>query len=163
MKCPIESRESEELLLDYCSRTLDPAVAGVLEDHIEICPACQKFAANQQIVWQALDEWEAVPVSADFDRRLYQRIEKEVSWWEVFLRPLRPMLLRQALPVTAAAAVLVTAGVLLDRPRVAPAPLPESAQVEAVAPDQAETALQEMELMRELNALVRAEGENPKL
>lgn len=164
MNCPIETQESAELLLAYCSRKLDPATAAILEDHIEICPACSEFAANQRAVWQALDAWEAAPVSADFDRRLYQRIEKEVSWWDMLIRPFRPVLLRQGLPITALAGVVLVAGVLLERPAVMPAPpRPESAQVETVAPEQAETALQEMELMREFNTLVHADSSSPKL
>jgi anti-sigma factor RsiW len=164
MNCPIENRESAELLMDFCSGKVEPAAAAVLEGHIEVCPACREFTSHQRAVWQALDGWEAPPVSADFDRRLYRRIEKEVSWWEMFIRPFRPMLFRQGLPITAAAAVVLVASVLLDRPSVVPVPTPpESAQVEAVAPEQAETALQEMELMRELNALVHADTENPKL
>ena len=48
---------------------------AILERHIAICPACREFAAGQRAVWQALDTWEAAPVSPDFDRRLYRRIE----------------------------------------------------------------------------------------
>jgi len=163
MNCPIERRENAELLLDYCAGTLNPAATEVLEDHLEICPACREFVNQQQAVWNALNAWDAKPVSPDFDRKLYQRIEKEVTWWEMFLRPFRPILFRQGLPVTAALAVIVVAGVLLERPVEAPVTVPvESAQVEAVAPEQAESALQEMQLMRELNSLVLADSEKSK-
>src|SRR2546425_9355970 len=48
MKCPIETQESGELLLAYCSRKLDSARTRILEDHIEICPACRQFADGQK-------------------------------------------------------------------------------------------------------------------
>ena len=75
MKCPMETRENAQLLLDYCTRKLEPESAAALERHIAVCGACRKFASGQRAVWQALDAWEAAPVSADFDSRLYRRIE----------------------------------------------------------------------------------------
>jgi hypothetical protein len=160
MNCPIENRESAEILLAYCARKLDAGSMAILEEHIRICPACREFAEGQQLVWHALDTWEAAPPSPDFDRRLYARIEKQVSWWDVILRPFRPLLVRQGLPIAAAAGVVIMAGVLLDRPAgLSPGSLPQtSANVEAVAPDQAEPTLQEMEMMRELNRLVHPEN-----
>ena len=80
MKCPIETRENAEVLLAYCSRSLDAERTAILDDHIRICPGCREFVEGQRALWKALDAWEATPVSADFDRRLYQRIQKEVSW-----------------------------------------------------------------------------------
>ena len=62
MKCPIETRENAELLLEYCARKLDPATTAVLERHIGICPACREFAAGQRALWDALDTWDATPV-----------------------------------------------------------------------------------------------------
>lgn len=164
MRCPIETRENAELLLAYCSRKLDAASSAILEDHIRICPACREFASGQRAVWEALDAWEATPVSADFDRRLYQRIEKEVSWWDLLMRPFRPLLFRQGLPIAAAAGLLIVAGVLLERPAAVPsASSPVSAQVDVVAPEQAEHALQEMEMMREFNRLVHPDAADPKM
>src|SRR2546429_35515 len=94
MICPLEDRENAQQLLDYCTRNLDAQAAAILERHIAICPACREFADNQRAVWQALDAWEAAPVSADFDRRLYERIEHDVPWWHGLVRPLRPLALR---------------------------------------------------------------------
>ena len=164
MKCPIETRENAELLLAYCARKLDVETTAMLEGHIRVCPACREFADGQQTVWKALDAWEAAPVSADFDRRLYQRIEAEVSWWDLLMRPFRPLLFRRGLPIAAAAGLLIVAGMMLERPAaVPPANSPESAQVDVVAPDQAEHALQEMEMMREFNSLVHPDAADPKM
>jgi anti-sigma factor RsiW len=163
MRCPIETRENAEVLLAYCARKLDAETSAILEGHIGTCPACREFAGGQQAVWQALDAWEAAPVSADFDRRLYQRIEQEVSWWDRLMRPFRPLLFRQGLPIAAAAGLVIVAGLMLERPAaVPPANSPVSAQVE-VPPDQAEHALQEMEMMREFNRLVHADAADPKM
>ena len=53
---------------------------------------------------------------------------------------------------------------MLERPAaVPPANSPESAQVDVVPPDQAEHALQEMEMMREFNRLVHPDAAEPKM
>jgi hypothetical protein len=164
MKCPIETQESAEVLLAYGLRKLDSDATAMVEEHIRACPACSDFARGQAAVWKALDAWEAAPVSPDFDRRLYQRIEKEVSWWDLLVRPFRPLFFREGLPIAAAAVLVIAAGVLLERPdRVAVERGPVSAQVEVVAPEQAEHALQEMEMMREFNRLVHADATEPKM
>jgi len=159
MKCPIETPDHAELLLAYCSRKLDAARTAMVEDHIEGCPACREFARGQKAVWEALDAWEAAPVSADFDRRLYRRLEQEHSWWQRLAWPLRPGLFRQGLPVTAAAVLVIVAGVLLDRPAGVPPPPAESVQVQ----DQAEEALQEMEMVREFSAAVHGDAAGPRM
>ena len=165
MNCPIENREGAEIVLAYCAGKLDAGTSAILEEHIKICPACREFAERQQSVWKALDAWEAAPVSPDFDRRLYARIDQEVSLWDLILRPFRPLLVRQGLPIAAAVGVVLMAGFLLDRPAgMSPASMQDtSAIVEPMAPDQAEPTLQEMEMMRELNRLVHPESANSKI
>ena len=164
MRCPIETQPNPELLLAYGSRNLDAAQMALLEEHMKTCAACREFASGQRKVWEALDVFEAAPVSPDFDRRLYQRIEQEVSWWDLLMRPFRPLLVRQGLPIAATAVVVITAVGLIDRPAATPpTPGPESAQVEVVAPDQAEHAVQDMEMMREFNSLMRADSADSKL
>ena len=153
MKCLVETRESVELLLAYCARKLDAENAALVERHIGICPACQEFANGQRALWEALDTWEAAPVSPDFNRRLYQRIEKEVSWWSLLMRPFRPILVRRGLPVAAAALMAVMAGALLQRPVLQQPvkPQPESAQVEPVQPEQVEHALEAMQMLSDFS------------
>jgi anti-sigma factor RsiW len=153
MKCLVETRESVELLLAYCARKLDAENAALVERHIGICPACQEFANGQRALWEALDTWEAAPVSPDFNRRLYQRIEKEVSWWSLLMRPFRPILVRQGLPVAAAALMAVMAGALLQRPALQQPvkPQPESAQWEPVQPEQVEHALEAMQMLSDFS------------
>ena len=164
MKCPIETRENAELLLAYCTRKLDAERTAILERHMEICPACREFSSGQRAVWEALDAWEAAPVTLDFDRRLYRRIDREVSWWHLPMRRLRPALVRQGLPIAAAACLLVMAGVLLDRPASAPpAAQPQSAQVEAIQPDQVDHALDAMHMLGEFSYRVRGDAADSKM
>jgi anti-sigma factor RsiW len=160
----METHDGPELLLAYTSTKLDPDAAAAIDGHIRACDACRQFTSSQRTVWNALDQWEPEPVSADFDRRLYQRIEREVGWKNLLLGPFRPLLFRHGLPAAAAACLLIVAGVLMERPIGAPpAYTRESAQVEAVAPDQAEPALQEMELMQEFSRLIHQESAEPRM
>ena len=165
MKCPIETRESAELLLAYCNRKLDAESTAILERHMEVCLACREFASGQRAVWEALDVWEAAPVTSDFDHRLYRRIDREVSWWHLLMRPFRPVLVRQGLPIAAAACLLVMAGVLLERPAGAPpaAPQPRSAQAEAIQPDQVEPALDAMHMLGEFSNRVPGDAADSKM
>ncbi|MEI9974187.1 MAG: DUF3106 domain-containing protein [Ignavibacteriota bacterium] len=153
MMCPIEAGESA-LLLDYVAGRLKAGVRQQMEQHIETCHACREFAGGQQSLWQALDAWEPHDVSLDFDRRLYQRIEQDVPWWHRWIPSLNP-LFRHSVPIAAAAGVVILAGLLLNRPAdVPPAPVSQSAQVEVLQPDQLQSALEEMETLREFNHLV---------
>ena len=141
------------MLVTYSSGGLDAAQTVALEKHLENCPACREFVSGQKAVWESLDVWQAPPVSADFDRHLYQRIAQETSWWDRILAPLRPLLIYRGIPVAATAALLVTAGVLLDRSSTPPPPAPQTAtvQVESLQPEQVVKALDEMDELSEFN------------
>ncbi len=148
------------MLLAYSTDRLDTDDAIRVRRHLESCPACSAWVEKQSAVWQALDVWEAPPVSADFDRRLYQRIEQQVSWWDRLLQPLRPVLNYRTLPIAAAAGLLIAAGVFLDREAsVPPPPRVDSAkvQVETLQPDQVEHAIDEVEMLNQFNRLMRAD------
>jgi len=155
MMCPMEAGGNADLLLDYAAGKLKADIREQLEQHMKICAACGEFAGAQSSVWQALDEWEPAEVSLDFDRRLWARIEQQdVPWWTRWMRPLNP-LFRHSVPVAAAAGVMILAGLTLYRPAVEPpAPAPTTAQVEALQPEQLQSALDEMETLREFNHLV---------
>ena len=164
MICPLENPENTKVLLDYGARKLDSASTAILERHMELCPSCRKFAAGQRALCEAMDSWEAPPVSQDFNRRLYRRIEQEVSVWDMLARPFRPFFVRRGFPVAAAACLLVLAGVLIDQPPGAPAdPQKDMAQVESVQPEQVEQALDAMEMLSEFSHHVRGDGQESKL
>jgi anti-sigma factor RsiW len=165
MKCPMENRESEELLLNYISGALNGQEAASFDRHMLTCAACREFAHGQKAVWDALDLFEPASISADFDRRLYQRIEK-VSWWDRIVDAMRsPMLAHRGLPLAAAAVVLVVAGVIYERPSAAPVRTrsPLSAEVQALQPDQVQRALDDMEMLREFDHLMRTGPSESKM
>ncbi len=156
MNCPMETQETTELLA-YCAGKLEAYRSAAIEQHVQACATCAHFVEGQKRVWKTLDAWEAPPVSADFDRRLYARIDQEVSWLDRLMRPLRPLLFRQGLPIAATAALLLAAGLLVERPRAVPVSdvsSVSSTSVESLAPEQVEHALDVMETMREFNGLV---------
>jgi anti-sigma factor RsiW len=165
MKCPIETRENTDLLA-YCAGSLSAERRALLDEHIRDCHSCREFADGQKAVWEALDVWEAPPVSPGFDRRLYERIEQEVSWWDLLTRPFRPLLLRRGLPIAATAGLVLMAGLMIQNPGAVMQPVPpaESAQVEGIPPEQLEHAVDEMEMMREFNRLIHPDGTtDPKM
>lgn len=154
MNCPLKAGNADGLL-DYAAGKLEPQARARMDSHLAECAACREFAGGQQEIWRALDAWEAPVVSTNFDRRLYQRIEQQPrSWWNRLMRPLDP-LWRHALPIAAAAGVVLMAGLLLDHPRAVPvASVTQSAQVETLRPDQVEVAVDDIEMLREFNHLV---------
>ena len=161
MNCPMEARQGSELLLEYTAGRLAPQAATALEAHLESCARCREFAQSQKMVWQAMEAWEAEPVSMDFDRRLFARIEQApASWWA----RLTGQVMHHAVPVAAAAGVMIMAGLMLERPAVTPVEPPqESAQVETLGPEQVQSALEDMEMLRDFNHLVRPDSAEPRM
>jgi hypothetical protein len=159
MKCPMETREGEELLLDYVSGALDTQAAALFEQHMLTCAPCNQFAHQHKAVWGALDIFEPAQISADFDRRLYQRLDRG-SWWQRAVAAFgSPLLAHRGLPVAAAAAVLVLAvGLVWERPSPAPAKpqTPLSAEMGTIQPDQVQHALDDLEMLRDFNHLMRS-------
>ena len=132
MRCPLKSEKSSELVVGYGARTLDSETASAFEDHLSSCSACCRAAAAQRAVWEALDEWRELPVSPDFDRRLFQRIQasENRAWW----------LWRMLLPM--AACLALAAVLLLRQPAATPPP-----QIQQV-----EHALDDMDMLNQLGA-----------
>jgi hypothetical protein len=153
MECPAKERDGAAVLLDYCTRKLDPRRGAVVARPVAHGAACQDCIQAQQAVWAALDGWEAVPVSPDFDRKLYRRIEREErpARWGERLWPLRGLSLRPALSLALASVVLLAA--ILIRP-APPRPVhaPQQAQVESLDADRLERALDDVEMLRQLDA-----------
>jgi hypothetical protein len=160
MRCPIETQENSELLLSYSARRLDAERTIELEAHIASCRACGEFRDSQTALWAALDQWEARPVSSDFDRRLYRKIEEQqrLGWWGRIFGDARPMFLRPALPLAATACLLLVAGFIIDTPDRAPAPVAESPQVREV--EQMERTLDDLEMLRQFNLAAPAAEED---
>ena len=75
--------KQEEILLDYCAKTLDPERTASFEKHLEGCAECRRTVQEQTALWQALDIWTPPAVSSGFDGRLMARIadENATSFW----------------------------------------------------------------------------------
>jgi anti-sigma factor RsiW len=158
MRCPIETQESAELLLSYSARRLDAESTAILEAHMKLCPACREFRDGQRALWEALDQWEARPVTPDFDRRLYRRIEEQeqMSWWSRIFGPLRPVFLRPALPLAATACLVLVAGLIgVDPGRVAAPVAVDNPQIREV--EQVEHALDDLDMLRQFDLVAAVE------
>ncbi|MCX6621385.1 MAG: hypothetical protein NTY38_09945 [Acidobacteria bacterium] len=110
----------------------------------------------QGAVWTALDAWEAPPVSADFNRRLYARIETEAQagWWQRLFAPRNGFRWRQTCSLATACMVLVA--VLLFNSPVAPPARPQP-KTESVDIEQVERSLEDMEMLQQLNPVAKVE------
>jgi len=141
----------EELLLDYCAGTLEPAAAAEFSKHAADCAGCRRVIEAQREVWNLLDRWTPAEVPPDFDRRLYARIAREetaplwVQWWRRFSRPAVPYTYwKPALTVAAACAVLAlglwvrTAGVPDSSPQI---------RAENVDIEQVENTLEDLDML----------------
>ena len=159
MRCPIETQDNAEVLLSYSARRLNPQTTAILEAHMEVCLQCREFRDGQRALWEALDQWEARPISADFNRRLYRKIEEQdqLGWWERIFGAGRPMFLRPALPLAATACLVLVAGFMIDNPGRMVTPAIEAPQVREV--EQVERTLEDMEMLRQFNLVSTAVSE----
>jgi anti-sigma factor RsiW len=153
MECPAKEREKTVVLMDYFARKLDPAGGAALERHLEQCAACREWMRRQQTVWSALEGWDAAIIPPDFDRKLYQRIEREE-------RPARwSWLFRPAFSLALASLVLLAA--LLIRPLPPqPAGPQQQAHVESLDMDRVEKTLDDVEMLRQLSLAPSAEPQS---
>jgi len=168
MNCPLENRNGPDLILAYASQSLETETVALFEKHMAECQPCREFAHSQETMWRALDMFEAPAISDDFDRTLYRRIEQPAGLRERLLDWFRsPVLVRRALPLAAAASLLIVAGVVWEHPPLKPSPQPAasslSAQIEALKPEQVESALDDMEMMREFSHPVASESPDSKM
>jgi len=164
MDCPIKTQENTDWLLDYAAGRLRGERAAQLARHVEACSDCAGFVTAQQVVWNALDQWEPDPVSLDFDRRLYRSIEAAKPAFalrRLLRRHFSPLqsLWRPVVPL-AAACLLIVAGVMLQTPQAVIAPADGTAHLERIEPEQLERTLDDMQMLREL-AVTPEQGENP--
>lgn len=164
MICPLEREETRNLLLDYSAGRLDAARAALLDRHMENCAACQTFRLEQSAVWDALDAWEPMPVSIDFNRRLWQRIDAAANapWHRALADSLRFASWKPVFPL-AVAILVIAGGFLLDHPNggtVAPAPAVQ--RVSFSEADQLEQTLDDIQLLRQLDSAT-ASGDSKKM
>jgi len=167
MTCPLQT-DNADVLLDYCARSLDAERKAMLETHMESCAECREMASVQSQLWGAMDSFEAETISADFDRRLYARIEEleRVPAWERIWAPVREYLQGQpawkpVLSIAAASAVLVVVFVVRgDMPQ----PVIETADsiIDVREIEQAENVLEDLEMLRQLDGSGPADSSGAK-
>jgi hypothetical protein len=151
MQCPTQHGDNMGILLDFCARRLSAARTLEIERHLELCAACRQAVESQQSVWNLLSEWEPEPTSADFDRRLYQRLEEpERTAWLVRLTGYVRAVWKPAIPVLLTAATALTF-VFVREPEPAPAPAPRSAAVETLDVNQVEQTLDDLNMLRQMS------------
>lgn len=155
MNCPLKTEENSALLLDYPAGRLTPDEVAAIEKHIAICPDCAALHREQTAVWNALDGWEPAPVSLDFNRRLWQRIDtaNAAPWYRQLAGSLRFGNWKPAVPL-AAAVLMVAAGFMLDHPgsRTAAQPTPAAAAVSVSDANQVEQTLDDIQLLRQFDS-----------
>ena len=73
-----EHRQCSELIVDYVAGRLDSQSQAAFRRHIDSCESCSDAVARQSTVWLALEEdpWRRLPVSPDFDQKLFERIRE---------------------------------------------------------------------------------------
>ncbi|MCC6344625.1 MAG: zf-HC2 domain-containing protein [Bryobacterales bacterium] len=153
-ECPLRAgEENAAQLLDYCHHKLAPEPASAFERHMEHCPACRAFAESQTAVWNALDEFEAMPISEDFDQRLFARLDEQAApWWgRVWNRMAAsgPRIWRPAIPV--AAVLLLAAGLWIHpfSPSAPPTDPSIAKNPDHIDTEQVERTLEDMEMIRQ--------------
>jgi anti-sigma factor RsiW len=146
-----------QILLDYPAGRLEPETQAALEKHLDGCPACRDAVEAQTAVWNALDAWEPAPVSMDFNRRLWQKIDERAALpWYTALLNWKPML-----PAAAVALLVLAGGLVFERPHertiqsVAAADgvsVTEPGSVSVTEVDQAVSTLDDLQLLQELDS-----------
>ncbi len=152
MQCPCRAGKGPETILAYLGGRLEPGTAALLEQHFTECRECQELLLAEQVVWDALDAWEPPPVSADFDRKLYHRIEEEEvhrHWWRQLLGPVLPFSVRPAMAVAVLCLILVAGVLMRVSTRLGS---PSVASVDSIDVQQVEQAAQDMEMLYVLEA-----------
>ena len=150
MQCPREHSDSAGILLDFCARRLPPQQALEVEHHLEVCDHCRASVEAQRAVWNLLGEWEAAPVSSDFDRRLFARLDAQKPSWRQQLVDWVRFAWKPAIPILLTAATALTF-ILVRDPAPAPAQPPKSAAVDSVDMNQVEQTLDDLNMLHQLS------------
>jgi len=158
MTCPLQT-EQTDLLLDYSAGRLPFRGMDALAEHMKTCRDCASFLREQKAVWDALDLWDPGPVSLDFNRRLWQRIDAAaaVPWYTSLADWFRFDNWKPMIPLTAAILV-IAAGFVLDHPG---ARNPASG-ISVREADQVEQTLDDIQLLNQLDAVIPASAPDDK-
>jgi anti-sigma factor RsiW len=165
-QCPSETGKMREILLDYPAGRLESGTRVALEQHLAGCSACREAVETQTAVWDALDAWDAAPVSLDFNRRLWQKIdEKSAQPWYTRLasagRGYRSFVdWKPMLPAAILALVVVGAGLFFERPHdLAIQSVAGNDGVSISEVDQAVSTLDDLQLLQQLDSVTLPDGD----
>jgi anti-sigma factor RsiW len=165
MNCPLQREETADVLLDYSAGRLDAARTTMLETHMETCVECSRFRLEQTAVWDALDVWEPAPVSLDFNRRLWQRIDAaaQAPWYRKLADGWRFGNWKPVLPLTAAILV-IAGGFLLDHQGNRTTTRgPDVPGVSVTEADQLEQTLDDIQMLHQLDSLTTPSGNSKQM
>lgn len=159
MKCPLSREDTADVLLDYSAGRLDKARASLLERHMETCDACAAFGVQQGALWSALDEWEPEPVSMDFNRRMWRKIDllEATPWYRRLAGSLRLGSWKPGFAL-AAAVLLVATAFVMDHSSTVVAVSPgvsiTEPSVAVTEVDQVEETLDDVQLLKQFDSTV---------
>lgn len=158
MECPQTNDDGIELIIGYAAGTLDAEAENALELHLATCTGCRELVAAQRSVWSALEALKPLPVSSNFDEKLYQRIaqEQQLAWWQRWFR--FEWSWRPAIPMAAACAVLVVAFLVRNSAPNVPA---QSTQPKLQI-EQVERALDDMDMLKQVGVEAMLEKSNER-
>jgi anti-sigma-K factor RskA len=117
------------------------------------------MADAQRTVWSALDELTPIPVSSNFDAKLYRRIaeEQQNAWWQRLFQAYWSW--RPAMPVAAACAVLIVAFMVKSSQRSIASPPQSQPKLQI---EQVERALDDMEMLKQAGVEFALEKPAPR-
>jgi anti-sigma factor RsiW len=153
---------TEDILLDYIGGRLNPTQTALFEKHADQCAHCAALRMSQAAVWQSLDEWKPAPVSEGFNRELWRRIDadaRQSSWTHELSSALQFSFWKRLAPLAVAMAVIITAFVFDHSGRQAGTAQPNSPAsivVTASEADQLDRALDDIQLLDEVDAAAAA-------
>ena len=145
----------DETLLDYTAGRLSPDKTATLDLHMQTCPDCAALRLEQTAVWDALDAWEPAPVSVDFNRRLWQRIDaaEAAPWYQRLGDSFRFGNWKPAFALTAAM-IVIAAGFVLDHPAERATTGAEG--VSTTEAEQVEQTLEDLQLLHQFDSFTPA-------
>lgn len=156
MQCPTQRGDGEDLLIAFTAGRLAPEEEIAFRRHIALCSECRTLADAQTELWQALDAWVPLPVSRDFDAKVYARIAAaERQPWYRKLRLFQWSFRGAAMPFAAACAALLIA-FLLRTPLTVEAPPPAQAITHKVDIERLEQALDDLDMLKQLGVVAPA-------
>ena len=149
------------MLLSYLDRQLSPDSMEAMDRHVALCADCTRMVEAQRAVWRALDQWEPIAVSADFDDRVMARIAADAgrrSWWLRALEfPLSFGWWKPAMPLAAACVALLAVAVWRGPSMPDYSPTAATTTMDSSEAQQLEDALADVDMLHQLGVTSEAQ------